>query len=153
MRIVTDSTPPEAPKDPETSTIFQIYRLIASPPETAARSRERFRAGIGWGDAKRPLLDRLEASSRAPRARYDALMADPARIDALLARGAQRARDIAAPVIERVRRAIGIAADRSTPPHARGHQASAEDPRARARAPRFCGLPGRARARPSRCTS
>ncbi len=107
MRIVTDSTPPEAPKDPDTSLVFQLFRLMAAPAETAAL-RERYRAGIGWGDAKGQLADMLEATLAAPRARYDALMADPARIDALLLRGAQRAREIAAPVMERIRRAIGI---------------------------------------------
>jgi tryptophanyl-tRNA synthetase len=107
MRIVTDSTPPEAPKDPETSLVFHLYRLLASPAETAAL-RERYRAGIGWGDAKGLLADLLEAQLAAPREKYDALMADPARLDALLARGAQRAREIAIPVMDRIRRATGI---------------------------------------------
>jgi tryptophanyl-tRNA synthetase len=107
MKIVTDSTPPEAPKDPDTSLVFQLYRLMASPAETAAL-RERYRAGIGWGDAKGQLADLLEGVLAAPRAKYDALMADPARIDALLLRGAERARQIAAPVLQRLRRATGI---------------------------------------------
>ncbi|MBA3540126.1 MAG: tryptophan--tRNA ligase, partial [Deltaproteobacteria bacterium] len=83
-RIVTDSLPPETPKDPETSTIFQIYRAVASTADTAALA-ERFRAGIGWGDAKKALFERLETELAPGRARYDALMADPASLDALLA--------------------------------------------------------------------
>jgi len=106
-RIVTDSTPPEAPKDPATSTIFQIYSAIATPDERHALA-ERFRAGIGWGDAKQALLERLETELAPARARYQALMADPGHIDALLATGAARARATAGPVLERVRRAIGI---------------------------------------------
>jgi len=106
-RIVTDSSPPEAPKDPEASLIFHIYRLLAPPAETAAL-RARYEAGIGWGDAKAQLADLLERTFAAPRARYEELMAHPERIDALLADGAARARALAAPVLARVRRAIGI---------------------------------------------
>jgi tryptophanyl-tRNA synthetase len=107
-QIVTDTSPPEVPKDPETSLIFQIYRMVAPAAETAAL-RARYEAGIGWGDAKAQLADLLERVLAEPRARYEALMAEPARIDAVLADGAARARQLVAPVMERVRRAIGIA--------------------------------------------
>jgi tryptophanyl-tRNA synthetase len=107
-QIVTDSTPPESPKDPDASTIFQIYRAIATPDETRALA-ERFRAGIGWGDAKAALVDRLEREIGDARARYDALMAEPEKIDALLAAGAAKARVTARATLDRVRHAIGIA--------------------------------------------
>jgi len=107
-KIVTDATPPDAPKDPETSTIFQIYRAVATADETQALA-ERYRNGIGWGDAKKILAARLEAELAPARARYDALMADPAKIDALLAAGAAKARPIARRTLDRMRRAIGIA--------------------------------------------
>ncbi len=106
-KIVTDSTPPELPKDPDTSTIFQIFRAIATPDESRALA-ERFRAGIGWGDAKQAVFERLEIELAPARERYDALIADPARIDALLAEGATRARITARRVLDRVRSAIGI---------------------------------------------
>jgi len=106
-RIVTDSLPPEAPKDPETSTIFQIYRSVASATETQEFAA-LLRAGIGWGDAKQTLFERLEAELAEPRRRYDALMAAPAQIDALLAAGAAAARPTARRVLDRVRHAIGI---------------------------------------------
>jgi tryptophanyl-tRNA synthetase len=106
--IPTDSTPPEAPKDPATSLIFTLYKMIAPPEETAALA-DRYRAGIGWGAAKAELANMLEAHLAAPRARYEELMANPDRLDEILARGAERARALAKPVMERVRRAIGIA--------------------------------------------
>jgi tryptophanyl-tRNA synthetase len=106
-KIVTDSTPPEAPKDPDTSHIFTLYKLFASPDQVAAL-RDRYRAGIGWGEAKGALADVLEATLAGPREKYEALMADRPALDALLARGAERARAYAAPVIDRVRAAIGI---------------------------------------------
>jgi tryptophanyl-tRNA synthetase len=96
------------PKDPSTSTIFQLYRAVATPEEVRALA-ERFRVGIGWGEAKEALYQRLEAELRGPRGRYDELMADPTRIDALLEVGAARARERARHVRDRVRRALGIA--------------------------------------------
>jgi len=106
-RIETDSTPPESPKDPDTSTIFQIYRAVASPEEGRAFA-DRMRAGIGWGDAKRTLFDKLDAELAPVRERYAALIAEPAKIDALLAEGAARARPTARRTLDRVRAAIGI---------------------------------------------
>lgn len=107
-QIVTDSTPPEAPKDPDASTIFQIFKAVASADE-ARELADRYRAGIGWGDAKKALLDRLEVELGEARGRYDALMADPAKLDALLATGAAKARATARRTLDRVRTAIGIA--------------------------------------------
>jgi tryptophanyl-tRNA synthetase len=108
MKIATDSTPPEAPKDPDASTIFQIYRAIATPDEARALA-ERFRGGIGWGEAKKLLAQRIEAEVAPARARFDALMADPTQLDALLAAGAAKARVHARRTLDRVRAAIGIA--------------------------------------------
>jgi tryptophanyl-tRNA synthetase len=108
-RIVTDSRPPEEPKDPETSTIFQIYRAIASPAECEALAG-RFRSGIGWGDAKGALFERLEAELAPTRERYADLMAHPERVDALLLEGAARARATAKKVLDRVRQSLGIRA-------------------------------------------
>jgi len=107
MKMVTDSTPPEAPKDPETSSVFQLYRAIASPSEIDTL-RARYASGIGWGDAKQALFEVLDRLLTDPRAKYDELMANPARIDELLARGAARARPIARATLDRVRKAIGI---------------------------------------------
>jgi tryptophanyl-tRNA synthetase len=106
-RIVTDSTPPEVPKDPESSHIFQIYRAVAAEAETRALA-ERYRAGIGWGEAKGALFEVLDAALAPARDRYSALMADTAQIDRVLADGARRARAIAAQTVSRVRAAIGI---------------------------------------------
>jgi tryptophanyl-tRNA synthetase len=105
--IKTDSTPPEEPKDPDASTIFQIYKAVASPEECNALA-ERYRAGIGWGDAKKALAERLELELAPARGRYDALMADTKKIDALLMEGAAKARVTAKKTLERVRNAVGI---------------------------------------------
>lgn len=106
--IVTDSTPPGAPKDPATSAVFKIFELLATPDEVA-QLRARYVEGISWGDAKAALFEMLDRQLTEPRERYNALIADPARVDALLLTGAEKARAIARPVLDRLRHAIGIA--------------------------------------------
>ena len=108
MRIVTGPEPLEAPKDPEPSTVWQLYRLVAGQA-AAERMAERLRAGgYGWGHAKQELFEALEAEIGPMRARYEALRADPEGLDRVLREGADRARSVARETIERVRRAIGI---------------------------------------------
>ena len=108
MRIVTGPEPLEAPKDPEPSTVWQLYRLVAGE-EAAGRMAERLRAGgYGWGHAKQELFEALEAELGPKRARYEALRADPQGLEGVLRRGAERARTVAARTLERVRRAVGI---------------------------------------------
>jgi tryptophanyl-tRNA synthetase len=106
--IVTDSTPPEAPKDPASSVVFKIFEQFA-PPDAIAALRRRYQDGISWGEAKAALLAVLEPQLAEPRERYQALIAHPERIDELLAVGRERARALARPVIDRLRAATGIA--------------------------------------------
>jgi tryptophanyl-tRNA synthetase len=106
-KIVTDSTPPEQPKDPDSSHIFQIYRAVASPEQTQALA-ERYRTGIGWGEAKAALFDVLDAALAPARERYAELMADTAQIDGILENGARHARIVAQKTLGRVREAIGV---------------------------------------------
>lgn len=108
-KMVTDTSPPEAPKDPDTSTVFQLYKLLASTDEIEAL-RQRYAAGIGWGDAKAELHRVFDTMITPAREKYDALMTPEGRVkvDAMLADGAKRARAIAGPVLQRVRKAIGI---------------------------------------------
>jgi tryptophanyl-tRNA synthetase len=107
-KIVTDSTPPEVAKDPEASLIFQIYRAVASTEQTQQLG-ERYRTGIGWGEAKGALFEVLETALAPARERYVALMAEPRQIDVILASGAERASAIARQTLRRVRAAVGVA--------------------------------------------
>lgn len=107
MRIQTDSTPPEDPKNPDESVVFGIHRaLIDSDAEAALRAE--YEAGISWGGAKQLLYEELEKQLAEPRARYEELMADKPRIDAILEAGAAEAREVTVPVLQRVRKALGI---------------------------------------------
>jgi len=108
MSIVTDSTPVEAPKDPERSTIIQLYSLFASKDELADM-RERFKkGGTGYGDFKKELFEKLWEYFSPMRKRREEILQDKSYIDNVLARGAKRANGIADQVMERVRAAVGL---------------------------------------------
>ena len=114
MRIVTDSRLPGEPKDPEDCALFTIFRAFANETETAA-FRQALLDGIGWGEAKQVLYERIEADVAPMRERYEALMADPAAIEAILQQGAQKARAIAAPKVLALREALGLRAMTTAP--------------------------------------
>lgn len=106
MRIITDSKTPEESKDPDTSTIYQLYKHFASESEIAEFA-EMFRAGgMGYGTAKTILFEKINSVLSNARAEYERLMANPAEIDAILARGAERARSVARETLVRVKKAM-----------------------------------------------
>ena len=108
MGIVTDSTPVEEPKDPDQCTVMSIYRLFATPEERAAME-ERYRAGgMGYGEAKKALHEKVEAKFGPLRDRRAELLAHPDDVEDVLADGARRAREASGPVLERVRSAVGL---------------------------------------------
>ena len=109
MRIVTDSRAPGEPKDPDGSALFTIFRAFAAPAETAV-FRQALLDGLGWGDAKQALYERVDAEIAPMRERYEAFMADPAAIEVILQQGAQKARAIAAPKLAALREALGLRA-------------------------------------------
>ncbi|MHC4480597.1 MAG: tryptophan--tRNA ligase [Planctomycetota bacterium] len=109
FRIKTDSTPIDAPKDPATSTLFLLYKEFASPQEVE-RMRARYLDGtISWAEAKQELFESMDAFLAGPRESYQNLMADTDRLDAVLADGANKARALARPTMERAREAVGRA--------------------------------------------
>ena len=112
MRIVTDSRAPGEPKDPDDCALFTIFRAFASETETAA-FRRALLDGLGWGEAKQVLYERIEADVAPLRAHYDALMADPAAIEVILQEGASKARAIATPKLAGLREVLGLRAMRT----------------------------------------
>ncbi|MFC5526901.1 tryptophan--tRNA ligase [Rhodanobacter ginsengisoli] len=107
MRIVTDSRLPGEPKDPDSCALFTIFRAFASELETAA-FRQALLDGMGWGDAKQALYERIESDVAPMREHYEALMADPAGIELILQQGALKARAVATPKIAALRDALGL---------------------------------------------
>ena len=108
MGIVTDSTPLEAPKDPDGSTILALYRLVASPDEVTSMEADFRAGGLGYGDFKKRLFEAILDYFGPMRARREELMRDPGAVDEALAAGARRAGEIAEGTMERVRRAVGL---------------------------------------------
>jgi len=105
--IVTDSRMPGEAKDADASNVFELYRAFASSDETAAM-RKAFAEGIGWGDAKQQLFERIDAEIAPLRERYEALIAEPAQIEQQLRHGAEKARVIAKPLLAKLRDAMGL---------------------------------------------
>ena len=106
--IVTDSREPGQPKDTEGSALFQLYQAFASAEETDAM-RQAFADGIGWGDAKQKLFERIDAEVAPLRERYEALITHPERIEEQLRDGARRLRErYARSRLQALREAVGL---------------------------------------------
>jgi len=115
--IVTDSRLPGEAKEAEGSHVFQLYQAFASAEETA-QMRQAFAEGIGWGDAKQKLFERIDTEVAPLRERYQALMAKPGEIESILRDGARRLREkYATPFLAELRQAVGLR-DLSSQPEA-----------------------------------
>lgn len=107
MKIVTNSQLPEEAKNPDDSAIFEIYKAFATPAEVA-EMRARYESGIGWGEAKEALFDKINSEVAPFRARYNELMANPKELEEILQMGAEKARRHSRKQLDKARRAIGI---------------------------------------------
>ena len=108
MKITTDSTPVEAPKPTEGSTILALYNLFASPTDYAAMVADHENGGVGYGDLKKRLADAYWDFFSPMRTRRAEILTDLAFVDQVLAHGAMRAREEAGKVLARVRKAVGL---------------------------------------------
>ena len=108
MSIVTDSKPVEAPKEPLMSTIFQLYSLVASEEEREEMRTKFLQGGTGYGHFKKQLFEKLWEYFEPMRKRRDEILRDPAYVDNVLRRGAERANQEADKVMTRVRAAVGL---------------------------------------------
>jgi len=107
MKIKTNSLGPDEPKDPETCTLFSIYKAFASRSETK-KMADRYRQGIAWGIMKQELFEYIDEILKAPRKRYEELIKNPSDIDEVLKKGAMKAREFSVPFLEKIRKTIGI---------------------------------------------
>lgn len=118
MGIKTDSTPVEEPKNPDGNTVFDLYKLFATPAEVEAladqyrqpmlHAETRKGRPFGYGDAKGMLLAKIDAYFGPSRERRKQLAADPATLEAILVDGARRARAEVRKTLERVRSVVGM---------------------------------------------
>jgi tryptophanyl-tRNA synthetase len=107
MGILTDSRAPGEPKDTEGSALFQLYQAFASADETAAL-RQAYADGIAWGDAKQMLFERIDREVAPMREQYEAMVNNPAQVEAILLAGAQKARELSRPFMGELRHAVGL---------------------------------------------
>lgn len=108
-RIVTDSRKPGEPKDADESHLFTLYKAFAAEQQSVA-FKKALEEGLGWGDAKEQLFQLIDQQLAPMRDRYQELISSPDRIEDILQAGAAKARKRSAPLMERVREAVGLRA-------------------------------------------
>ena len=108
MGIKTDSTPVEAPKAVEGSSILALYKLVASQADYDQMVQDHLNGGVGYGDFKKRLLQATSDHFAPFREKRAAITADPAYVDRVLAEGAEKARAVARKTLARVREAVGL---------------------------------------------
>jgi len=106
-KIKTNLLEPGEPKDPDTSTVFQLWEAFATEQQ-AVEMRQAFADGIAWGEAKKQLFELINDALAAPRERYHDLMSRPEEMEAILIKGAEKARRYSKPLLEKCRKAVGI---------------------------------------------
>ncbi len=107
-KIVTDSTPVEAPKNPDTDPLFGLYALFASPADRAEMAERYRQGGVGYGEVKSRLGDAMVAFFEPARERRKEWLAHPERVAEVRAAAADRARRAARTVLDRAREACGV---------------------------------------------
>jgi len=107
MKIKTNSLEPGEPKEIEGNTLFEIYQAFATESEVEDM-RGKFAEGIGWGQCKQELFEYLNDHLKVARAEYGRLIDDPGYVERVLLKGAERAREISVPFLEKIRHAVGI---------------------------------------------
>ena len=113
--IVTDSTPLEAPKDPDKCNVFALLKLFAdeTEPTEIAELAEKYRAGgYGYGQAKGRLGELINERFAPAREKYAELEKDPNYVRDVLREGGRKARDVAEATMQRVRDACGLVTNR-----------------------------------------
>lgn len=108
-KIQTNLLEPGEPKDPDTSTVFQIWQAFASPEQTE-EMRQAFLEGIAWGEAKKRLFALINEELAEPREKYHELLSRPDDIEQMLLEGADKARGYATRLMGKLRKSVGIQA-------------------------------------------
>jgi len=105
--IITDNTPLEEPKNPNSATVYQLYKLLASEEEAKTMSDKLKAGGYGWGHAKKELLEKVVSSFSEERAKFEHYQNNPKEVEEVLMEGAQKAKKVAKATLERVRISLG----------------------------------------------
>lgn len=108
MRVVTDSTPVDESKNPDTCNLFALYGLFADESEMADLRQRYLTPGLRYGDVKQELFERIRDHFAPFKAERDRLIKDPGHIHRVLDQGADNARAVCGPIMDRVREKVGL---------------------------------------------
>ena len=109
MKIVTDSKLPGEPKDPDSTSLTALYDAFASHEERN-EFRKKLQEGLGWGEAKEIVFQKINSEIGPMRERYEAYMQEPEKVEAILREGVERIRPMARALVDRCRNAVGLRA-------------------------------------------
>ena len=107
MKIKTNSIEPGEPKDINDSTLYDIYKAFAQPDEVR-EIEKRDEDGIAWGEMKQVLFEYINEHIKPARAEYQRYIDDPAEVERVLVKGAEKAREVSVPYLDQIRHAVGI---------------------------------------------
>lgn len=107
LSIITDSTPLEAPKNPDNDNVFAIYSLVATEEQKAAMRDKYLGGNFGYGHAKEELFEVIRHKFAKEREAFNHYMSNPDELNKKLERGEAKARMIAREVLNRVRKKLG----------------------------------------------
>ena len=105
--IITDNTPLESPKDPNSSTLYKLYKLIASKEKSETMAHKLLAGGYGWGHAKKELINEITKRFSSERERFNHFMNHPKEVEDVLREGAIKAKKVAKATLKRVRKSLG----------------------------------------------
>jgi len=108
MQVVTDSTPVEEPKDPDTCYVYQIFKHFLSETEQLDLAKRYEAGGLGYGTVKQELFECIRDYFKDARERYTQLIEDPEEIDSLLEAGRDKARSLAVKTLGEIKKRLGI---------------------------------------------
>lgn len=108
MNIVTDSTPLEEPKNPESCNVFAIYKILASPEQTEGMRQNYLGGNYGYGHAKQALYELIVDRFKTEREKFEYYINNLPELEAKLQAGEKRAAEIANEVLQRVRQKLGF---------------------------------------------
>lgn len=106
--IITDSTPLEEPKDPDSCNVFKLYSLVANENQTSILRKKYLAGNFGYGHAKKEFMDLILSKYSEERKLYDHFMNNPKELEAKLKAGEARARAISKEILEKVRKSLGF---------------------------------------------
>ncbi len=108
MKIVTDTTPLEAPKNPDKCNVFALYKLFANMDEIDIMKNKYLKGGYGYGDAKKELLSKFLEYFTDARKKYNELCNNLDYVESVLKKGSEKAKEVASNTIKEVREAVGL---------------------------------------------